>query len=163
MIVYHAQRHLFNEGEIQLACQGEIHQVEYFVVVARMDKLTSKFQVALADAQSLAVGRDHQLCEARQRPELFDQMHDIVPHQRFAPGKADFAHAKRGECLRHAVQLLKTQYLRARHEDHVLGHAVDAAEIAAIRDRETHIIDGASESVHQSGVIIAHSRRFYWE
>jgi len=29
----------------------------------RMDKLTSKFQTALADAQSLAVGRDHQVIE----------------------------------------------------------------------------------------------------
>src|SRR5690554_2900277 len=29
----------------------------------RMDKLTTKFQVALADAQSLAVGRDHQFIE----------------------------------------------------------------------------------------------------
>jgi ATP-dependent Clp protease ATP-binding subunit ClpB len=29
----------------------------------RMDKLTSKFQLALQDAQSLAVGRDHQLIE----------------------------------------------------------------------------------------------------
>ena len=29
----------------------------------RMDKFTSKFQLALADAQSLAVGLDHQLIE----------------------------------------------------------------------------------------------------
>ncbi|HPO24283.1 MAG TPA: Clp protease N-terminal domain-containing protein, partial [Arenimonas sp.] len=29
----------------------------------RMEKLTSKFQEALADAQSLAVGRDHNLIE----------------------------------------------------------------------------------------------------
>jgi len=29
----------------------------------RMDKLTSKFQLALQDAQSLAVGRDHQFIE----------------------------------------------------------------------------------------------------
>src|SRR3546814_11701895 len=29
----------------------------------RMDKLTSRFQQALADAQSLAVGRDHNLIE----------------------------------------------------------------------------------------------------
>src|ERR1700748_3519063 len=29
----------------------------------RMDKLTSKFQQALADAQSLALGRDHQFLE----------------------------------------------------------------------------------------------------
>ena len=29
----------------------------------RMDKLTSRFQAALADAQSLCVGRDHQFIE----------------------------------------------------------------------------------------------------
>ena len=29
----------------------------------RMDRLTSKLQLALADAQSLAVGRDHQFIE----------------------------------------------------------------------------------------------------
>ena len=29
----------------------------------RMDKLTSRFQQALADAQSLAVGRDHNMVE----------------------------------------------------------------------------------------------------
>ena len=29
----------------------------------RMDKLTSRFQQALSDAQSLAVGRDHNLIE----------------------------------------------------------------------------------------------------
>ena len=29
----------------------------------RMDRLTSKFQLALADAQSLAVGRDQQFLE----------------------------------------------------------------------------------------------------
>ena len=29
----------------------------------RMDKLTAKFQKALADAQSLALGRDHQFVE----------------------------------------------------------------------------------------------------
>ncbi|MFB3116438.1 MAG: Clp protease N-terminal domain-containing protein, partial [Gammaproteobacteria bacterium] len=29
----------------------------------RADKLTSKFQIALADAQSLAIGRDHQFIE----------------------------------------------------------------------------------------------------
>jgi ATP-dependent Clp protease ATP-binding subunit ClpB len=29
-----------------------------------MDKLTSKFQEALADAQSLALGKDHQFIEA---------------------------------------------------------------------------------------------------
>ena len=40
----------------------------------RMDKLTSKFQMALADAQSLAVGRDHQFIEpAHLMAALLDQ------------------------------------------------------------------------------------------
>ena len=40
----------------------------------RTDKLTSKFQMALADAQSLALGRDHQFIEpAHLMMALLDQ------------------------------------------------------------------------------------------
>lgn len=40
----------------------------------RMDKLTNKFQLALSDAQSLAVGRDHQFIEpAHLLAALLDQ------------------------------------------------------------------------------------------
>jgi ATP-dependent Clp protease ATP-binding subunit ClpB len=47
----------------------------------RMDKLTSKFQMALADAQSLAVGRDHQFIEpAHLMTALLDQEGGSVRH-----------------------------------------------------------------------------------
>ena len=47
----------------------------------RMDKLTSKFQLALADAQSLAVGRDHQFIEpAHLMAALLDQEGGSVRH-----------------------------------------------------------------------------------
>ncbi|HUH00245.1 MAG TPA: ATP-dependent chaperone ClpB [Gammaproteobacteria bacterium] len=47
----------------------------------RMDKLTSKFQMALADAQSLAVGRDHQYMEpAHVMVALLDQQGGGVRH-----------------------------------------------------------------------------------
>ncbi len=47
----------------------------------RMDKLTSKFQMALADAQSLAVGRDHQFIEpAHLMLALLDQDGGTVRH-----------------------------------------------------------------------------------
>jgi len=47
----------------------------------RMDKLTSKFQEALADAQSLAVGRDHQFIEsAHLLSALLDQDGGTVRH-----------------------------------------------------------------------------------
>ena len=43
-------------------------------IAMRMDKLTSKFQMALADAQSLAVGQDHQFIEpAHVMVALLDQ------------------------------------------------------------------------------------------
>ncbi len=47
----------------------------------RMDKLTSKFQVALADAQSLAVGRDHQFIEpVHVMVALLDQEGGTIRH-----------------------------------------------------------------------------------
>ncbi len=47
----------------------------------RMDKLTSKFQQALAEAQSLAVGRDHQFIEpAHLMTALLDQEGGTVRH-----------------------------------------------------------------------------------
>ncbi|MCU7959013.1 MAG: ATP-dependent chaperone ClpB [gamma proteobacterium symbiont of Bathyaustriella thionipta] len=47
----------------------------------RMDKLTSKFQMALADAQSLAVGRDHQVIEpVHLITALLDQEGSTVRH-----------------------------------------------------------------------------------
>jgi ATP-dependent Clp protease ATP-binding subunit ClpB len=47
----------------------------------RMDKLTSKFQTALADAQSLAVGRDHQFIEpVHLMSALLDQDNGTVRH-----------------------------------------------------------------------------------
>jgi ATP-dependent Clp protease ATP-binding subunit ClpB len=47
----------------------------------RMDKLTSKFQQALADAQSLAVGRDHQYIEPLHvMAALLDQQGGSVRH-----------------------------------------------------------------------------------
>ena len=47
----------------------------------RMDKMTSKFQQALADAQSLAVGRDHQFIEpAHVMTALLDQEGGTVRH-----------------------------------------------------------------------------------
>ncbi|MDH5659759.1 MAG: ATP-dependent chaperone ClpB [Gammaproteobacteria bacterium] len=47
----------------------------------RMDKLTSKFQLAIADAQSLAVGRDHQFIEPiHLMSALLDQQGGTVNH-----------------------------------------------------------------------------------
>src|SRR5690606_30311542 len=47
----------------------------------RMDRFTSKFQMALADAQSLAIGRDHQYIEPLHvMTALLDQQGGSVRH-----------------------------------------------------------------------------------
>ena len=56
----------------------------------RMDKLTTKFQMALAEAQSMAVGRDHQFIEpAHLLLALLNQEGGL---QLEAPRDAEFAH-----------------------------------------------------------------------
>ena len=51
----------------------------------RHDKFTTKFQMAIADAQSLALGRDHQFIEpAHLMQALMDQEGGSVrPHRRY--------------------------------------------------------------------------------
>lgn len=45
--------------------------------------------------------------------------------------------------------LLKGQHLDAGQEMHVLGHAVDAAQVAAVRHRQANVGDVAPEAVYE--------------
>ncbi len=67
----------------------------------RMDKLTSKFQMALADAQSLAVGRDHQFIEPTHLMlALLDQEGGSVRHLLSAAGvQVNALRSQLGEAL----------------------------------------------------------------
>ncbi len=67
----------------------------------RMDKLTTKFQMALADAQSLALGRDHQFIEpAHLMVALLDQEGGTVRHLLASAGaKVDRLRSQLGEQL----------------------------------------------------------------
>ncbi len=69
----------------------------------RMDKLTSKFQMALADAQSLAVGRDHQFIEpAHLMAALLDQQGGTVrPLLNSADVNVNALRSQLGEVLDH--------------------------------------------------------------
>ena len=48
-----------------------------------------------------------------------------------------------------AVELLERQKVALRQEGHVLGHAIDAAEIAAVRHRDAQIGDRPPERVDE--------------
>ncbi len=82
----------------------------------RADKLTSKFQMALADAQSLAIGRDHQFIEALHvMTALLDQ---------------------EGGSLRHVLSTsgMNTNLLRSQ-----LGHALDRLPQVSGTAGEVHV------------------------
>ncbi len=76
----------------------------------RMDKLTSKFQLALQDAQSLAVGRDHQLIEPTHLMlALLDQQGGSVrPLLTKAGAKVNLLRSRLGEALDRLPQVSGT-------------------------------------------------------
>jgi hypothetical protein len=61
-----------------------------------------------------------------------DEGHDPAPHQRFAAGQPEFPDAARDEGAAQAIELLEREQIGLGQERHVLRHAVDAAEIAAV-------------------------------
>ncbi len=73
----------------------------------RMDRLTSKFQVALADAQSLALGRDHAFIEpVHLMLALLDQSGSTVRHLLSSTGvNVDLLTSKLNEELDHMAQI----------------------------------------------------------
>src|SRR5690606_10955312 len=73
-----------------------------------------------------AVGGEYEFAHAGQGPHVPEQDEDVAAHQRLAPGDADLADAELREGPGDEAELLQGQELRARHELHVLGHAVDA-------------------------------------
>ena len=97
-----------------------------------------------------AVGGERQLLQfaaPSAAAEGADQAQHVLPHQRLAAGQADALDAEADEGAAEAVQLLQAQDLGLGQEGHVLRHAVDAAEVAAIGDRDAEIGDPSAERI----------------
>ena len=84
-----------------------------------------------------------------------DQIHDSPPDQRLAPGQPEFPDAATDECRRQPVNFLQAQNLCLRQEGHMFRHAVNAAEIAAISDRNAQITDPPSKGIDERCVRVA--------
>lgn len=91
--------------------------------------------------QLRAVGGHHQFTQTGQGRDALAETDDALAYQRLAAGEADLLHAQPDEDARDALQLLQTEHLLTRQEGHVLGHAVDAAEVAAVGDRHAQVVD----------------------
>src|SRR6266480_1989111 len=84
--------------------------------------------------------------------EHLDEALEVAPKQRLSSRQADLLDAQRREDARDACDLLEGEQLPALEEVEVapvdlLGHAVDAAEVASIRDGDAEIPDGASQKI----------------
>src|SRR5262249_29955989 len=77
--------------------------------------------------------------------ERVDERHEAAPHQRFAAGEPQLRDALGDEGAAQPVEFLEREQVALGQERHVLGHAVDAAEIAAVRDGDEKMGDAAPE------------------
>ena len=102
--------------------------------------------------QLRAVGGEGELLEragGQVAGQRGDQRHDAAANQWLAAGQAQLGHALGNECAAQAIEFLKAQHIGLGQECHVLRHAIDAAEIAAVGHRHAQIADGALKRIDQ--------------
>ena len=86
--------------------------------------------------------------------EFADQDFQVLAQQRFTAGDADLAHAVRQKQRRQAGDLLEAQQGGLRQVgmvavEHLLGHAITAAEVAAVGDTDAQVAQWPSPGVLQ--------------
>src|SRR5262245_36687600 len=96
----------------------------------------------------MRVGGHRQVLDAFDFGQALDQAFQLATQHRLAARHAQLVDPDADEDLRQADDLLVSQYLRLGLPLHSLfGHAVEAAEIAAVSDRNAQIADGAAVTV----------------
>ena len=84
-------------------------------------------------------------------PEVFNQRHDALAHQRLAAREAELLHALVDKGAAHPVELFQREQVALGQKRHVLRHAIDTAEIAAIRHRHAQIADMPAKGINEGG------------
>ena len=82
--------------------------------------------------------------------ERLEQPHDVAAHERLAAGDAQLLHAALDKRRAETVELLQREQVAARQERHVLRHAVDTPEVAAVGDGHPQVGDVAAVAVAQA-------------
>ena len=125
------------EGFVSLA----VHRVQ-----AEVDpRKPCRQQIRQLLRQSHAVRREHDLLDPGNAFQHFYKNRQLRPHQRLPAGQAYLADAQFCGFCHHCGDLLIAQDVLVRHQRNALRrHAVPAAQIAAVGDRDTQIFDCAS-------------------
>ncbi|EKD60276.1 MAG: hypothetical protein ACD_54C00842G0001, partial [uncultured bacterium] len=109
-------------------------------------------QIAGVFAQLRAVGGQRQFLQ-RARLQVprhrLEEGQDALAHKRLAAGDAQLFDAHADESGAKPVEFFQRQQIGFRQEGHVFGHAIGAAEIAAVGDRDAQVGDCAGERVYQ--------------
>src|SRR5690606_20684259 len=126
---------------------GVVHATEGRVI-ERIEADRDAVQAGVLQAlrhlrQQYAVGGERDL-HVGDVGEALDQLVDILAQQRLAAGDAQLAYASCGEDACHAFDLLETEQIGTRQEgvvlvEHLARHAVGAAEVAAVGDRDAQV------------------------
>ena len=142
-----ASQHL---GEVAAPSEG-LEEVGLQRVEGDVDALDAEpCQLARELFQPRAIGGEGQLfqCAGLQMSrQALHQLHEPAADEGFTAGEAKLLHAQPHKGRRDAVKLLDRQHFALGQEDHVLGHAVDAAQVAAVRDGDAQIADAAAKRV----------------
>jgi len=96
--------------------------------------------------------------------QLANQMHDVLAHQRLTTSQPELPNALFDEDTAEPVKFLEREQVLLRQEGHVLGHAISAAEIAAVGNRHAQIADRATEGVdhvHLQALPVASAASLY--
>ena len=91
--------------------------------------------------------------------QALDQHLEIAAQERLAARDPDLLDAVRDERAREPLDLLEAEELLAVHEavaatEHLLRHAVDAAEVAAVGDRDPEVADRPAQGVDRVRVVV---------
>ncbi len=106
-----------------------------------------------------AVGRQGKIGESRLRGHHAHEGRHVTAEQRLAAGQAHFVHAEREKDVDQCARLLEVQDVFARQPDVVvLRHAVLAAKIAAVGDRQPQIAQRTARAIADCGLRIADCR-----
>ncbi len=108
-----------------------------------------------------AVRRQREIAKAGLRRHHRDERRQVAAEQRLAAGEANLVHAEADEDVDKAADLLEMQHVLARQPGVVvLRHAVFAAQVAAVGDRQAQVAQRTAEAIgeHES-IVTAVDRR----
>jgi hypothetical protein len=98
--------------------------------------------------QEVAVRRDREVVQAVDRGQHRDEARQLTAHERLAAREPHVAHAHRRQQRDEPGDLLEAQDLVSLEPGQARGgHAVLAAEVAAVGDRDAHVADQAAVAV----------------